>query len=78
MGLSDLPHAPGSVHVKVFQKFGWIVRRNGNHVILTNQNIPHVTLSIPNHSEVKLPLLKRQIALAGITDQLYRKVFDDL
>jgi len=79
MALSELPLASGSAHVKVFtKKFGWIVRRSGNHIVLTNPNIPNVTLSIPDHKEVKRPLLKRQIELAQLTDSLYRKAFDEV
>jgi len=78
MGISDLPRASGLEHVRVFRKFGWIVRREGNHIILTHPEKPRVTLSIPNHREVKLPLLKRQIQIAGLDDKLYRAVFDSL
>jgi len=78
MSLSDLPRASGEMHVRVFRRFGWVVRRTGNHTILTNPSVPNVTLSIPNHKEVKLPLLKRQIHIAGLTDDLYRKAYDEL
>ena len=79
MALSDLPLASGQEHARVFtKKFGWIVRKSGNHIILTNPNVPNVHLSIPNHPEVKKPLLKRQIELAGLTDHLYRAAFDSL
>jgi len=78
LGLSDLPRASGLEHVRVFRKFGWMVRREGNHIILTHPDKPRVTLSIPNHPEVKLPLLKRQIQIAGLDDKLYRSVFDSL
>jgi hypothetical protein len=45
---------------------------------LTHPDKARVTLSIPNHPEVKLPLLKRQIQIAGLDDKLYRSVFDSL
>ncbi len=79
MGLSHLPLASGERHAKVFtKKFGWVVRRKGSHIILTNPNVPNVHLSIPNHDEVKRPLLKRQIEVAGLTDELYRAAFDSV
>src|SRR5436309_8529534 len=53
MALSDLPLASGQTHKKVFQKLGWSVRREGNHIVMTNPNVPRVTLSIPNHSQVR-------------------------
>ena len=79
MALSDLPLASGLQHAKVFQKcFGWIVRRVGNHITLTHPGFSRVTLSIPNHKEVKRPLLHTQIAKAGRTDEEYRDAFDSL
>ncbi len=78
MGLSDLPQASGLQHARVFRKFGWILRSEGNHIILTHPDHARVTLSIPNHRVVKLPLLKRQIQIAGLTDKLYRSMFDTL
>jgi predicted RNA binding protein YcfA (HicA-like mRNA interferase family) len=78
MALSELPLACGDDHVKAFKKFGWVVRSRRNHIVLTNPNIPNVTLSIPNHKEVKKQLLKRQIELAQLTDSLYREVFDSV
>ena len=35
MGISDLPLASGLRHAKVFQKLGWVVRRNSSHIVLT-------------------------------------------
>lgn len=78
MGLSDLPQASGLEHARVFRKFGWIVRSESNHIILTHADHLRITLSIPNHREVKLPLLKRQIQIAGLTDKIYRAMYDSL
>jgi len=52
MGLSDLPLASGQEHRKTFEKFGWILRRDGNHIVMTHPNHEN-TISIPNHKEVK-------------------------
>lgn len=77
MSLADLPLASGLKHARVFQRcFGWTVRSKGNHITLTHPLIANVTLSIPNHKEVKRPLLHAQIKRAGITDEEYRKQFD--
>jgi hypothetical protein len=79
MALSDLPLASGLDHARVFQKrFKWVVRRKANHIVLTHPNVPGVTLSIPNHKEVKRPLLHSQILKAGQTDEKYRAAFDSL
>jgi hypothetical protein len=37
MGLSDLPLASGKDHRKTFEKFGWILRRDGNHIVMTTR-----------------------------------------
>jgi predicted RNA binding protein YcfA (HicA-like mRNA interferase family) len=71
MVLSDLPLAKATDLCKVF-------RRSGNHITLTHPNAPRVTLSIPNHKEVKRTLLHKQILRAGRTDEEFRKTFDSL
>jgi len=79
MALSDLPLASGLDHARVLQKcFQWNVRRKGNHITLTHPHYPGITLSIPNHKEVKRPLLHAQIVKAGRTDEEYREAFDSL
>ncbi len=79
MALSDLPLASGIDHARVLQKcFGWQVRKKGNHITLTSSEVPSTTLSIPNHKEVKRPLLHAQLMRAGITDEDYREKFDTI
>ena len=79
MALSDLPLASGLEHARCFQKgFNWTVRRKANHIILTNPQRANVTLSIPNHREVKRALLHTQITKAGLTDEQYRTAFDSI
>ena len=78
MALSELPDDCGSKHVRVFVKFGWVVRRESPHYVLTHPNVKYVTLSIPNHRSVKLPLLHAQIKRANLTDKMYRDAYDEL
>jgi hypothetical protein len=78
VSLSELPRDSGTKHAKVFQLRGWIIRRLAENIILTNPNFQGVTLSIPNHREVKLPLLHAQIKRAGMTDEEYRSLYDSL
>jgi predicted RNA binding protein YcfA (HicA-like mRNA interferase family) len=78
MGYSDLPDASGTQHEKVFKKLGWVTRRTGNHIVMTHANAFGVTLSIPNHKTVKRPTLHGLVRSAGLTDKLYRQVFDSL
>jgi predicted RNA binding protein YcfA (HicA-like mRNA interferase family) len=76
MSLSDLPLASGKEHVKAFKYFGWIVRREAEHIIMTHPDRMGITLSIPNHKEVRRGTLKSLLKSAGITDKIYRDVFD--
>lgn len=76
MGLSDLPLASGKKHQKVFESLGWVLRRDGNHIIMTHPNHFGVNLSIPNHAEVRKGTLKALVAAAGLTDKQYRDFFN--
>ena len=78
MGLSDLPLASGRAHQKVFQALGWELRNNGVHLVLTHVNHFGVTLSIPNHKEVRRGTLQAIIRNSGLTDKQYRNFFDSL
>jgi predicted RNA binding protein YcfA (HicA-like mRNA interferase family) len=51
--MSNLPLISGKKAIKAFNKDGWIVKRqSGSHIILVKPG-SIVTLSIPNHKEVK-------------------------
>ena len=76
MGLSDLPLASGRKHQKVFESLGWVLRRDGNHLVMTHTAKSGVTISIPNHAEVKKETLKAIVRAAGYTDKNYRLFFD--
>jgi len=73
----DLPLAPGRLHVRVFESFGWAVRRSKkNHFVLTHPAKPGILLSIPDHPEVARGTLRAQIRRAGLADEDYRVRFD--
>jgi len=63
--------------VKAFCSIGWIKRRqSGSHIILTAAgHIAH--LSIPDHKEVAIGTLRQLVRAAGLTDEEYRKIFDE-
>jgi predicted RNA binding protein YcfA (HicA-like mRNA interferase family) len=75
MGLSELPLACGTDHKKAFEKFGWVERRTGNHIIMTHSHFEN-PISIPNHKEVKRTTLKTILRSIGVTDAQYRVFFD--
>lgn len=60
-----LPVMSGQDAVKAFSRGGWkVVRQHGSHVIMTKP-ASEVTLSIPQHRELKKGLLVRLIKDAG-------------
>lgn len=76
MAISELPLASGKQHQKVFESLGWEVRRDGNHIVMTHRNFANVTVSIPNHKEVKRETLKSILRSIPYTDKNYRLYFD--
>ena len=75
----DLPLEPGRVHVRVFESFGWVVRRSKkNHFVLTHPGKPGILLSIPDHPEVARGTLRAQIRRAGLTAKEYRARWEAL
>jgi predicted RNA binding protein YcfA (HicA-like mRNA interferase family) len=57
----------GSKAVKKLIKAGWDINRQvGSHVMMTKFNYPY-TLSIPQHKELGIGILKKIISQAGLT-----------
>jgi len=62
-----LPVISGKEAVDAFEAAGWrLARREGRHIILTKAGVP-VTLSVPDHREVKRGTLRSLIRKAGLT-----------
>jgi predicted RNA binding protein YcfA (HicA-like mRNA interferase family) len=76
MGQSDLPLASGKEHQAVFERLGWILRKDSTHLVMTHPNHFGVNLSIPNHKEVRKGTLKSIVAAAKLSDKQYRAIFD--
>ena len=61
-----LPVISGREAVRAFEQVGWKVsRREGSHIILTKVGMA-VTLSVPNHREVRRGTLRSLIRNAGM------------
>ena len=57
----------GAETVKKFRRAGWIVDRQvGSHVMLVKENYPY-TLSIPQHKELGVGLLRSLVRQANLT-----------
>ncbi|MEJ2745560.1 MAG: type II toxin-antitoxin system HicA family toxin [bacterium] len=66
--MSRLPSISGLEALKAFQRAGWLfARQRGSHMIMTKDGMD-VTLSIPNHRELKRPLLRHLIKDAGMSE----------
>ena len=64
--MSKLPVVSGKELCKILGKAGYLIdHQTGSHIILYHPNKP--ILSIPDHKEVAPPLLRAQIARAGLT-----------
>ncbi len=76
MSLSDLPPASGRTHAKVLiQCFGWFERKaKRGHIVLKKPGV-FALLSIPDHPEVRLGLLRAILKKAGIEDSAYVNAF---
>ena len=56
----------GGEAVRKFQKAGWSIdRQKGSHVMLVKANYPY-TLSVPQHKELGVGILKKLIKQAGL------------
>ena len=73
--MSRLPVISGKKTVRVFERAGWkISRREGSHIIMTKAGMP-VTLSVPDHQEVRRGTLRSLIRKAGMTAEEFVSLF---
>jgi len=64
---SRLKLCSGSRTVKKFSRAGWkVARQKGSHVMMVKQNYLY-TLSIPQHKELGIGLLKKLLKQAKLT-----------
>ena len=65
--MSSLPVLSGRQAVRVFEKLGWEVARQGSgHIIMAKEG-SIATLSVPDHREVAKGTLRSLIRLADLT-----------
>ena len=65
--MPELPVLSGREAVRVFERAGWVFRRQASsHMILTRQG-SIVSLSVPDHRELAPGTLRKLIRLAGLT-----------
>jgi predicted RNA binding protein YcfA (HicA-like mRNA interferase family) len=72
----QLPVISGRKAVEAFKTIGYkVVRQRGSHIRLRDENNPkHPPLTIPDHKELKLGLLRKLIRDAGLTVEEFQKL----
>ena len=64
--MAKLANISGKQAVKAFKKFGWdVVGQVGSHVVMTKPGMK-ANLSVPQHKEVSIGLLRKLIRYAEI------------
>ncbi|MDI7269426.1 MAG: type II toxin-antitoxin system HicA family toxin [Myxococcota bacterium] len=64
--MHDLPVVSGQQARRVFERCGWVFRRQtGSHMVLTREG-SIVSLSVPDHRELAPGTLRKLIRLAGM------------
>ena len=64
----------GAVAVKKFQRAGWVINRQvGSHVMLTKIGY-RFTLSVPQHKELGIGILKKLIKQAEISIEEFNEL----
>ena len=69
-----MPKLPGISQkdaVRVFQKLGYTIRRQGKHIFMTKDDI---SLVIPRHSEINAYTMGGIAEDAGLTPEQFRKL----
>lgn len=72
-----IPLICGREAVRVFTLFGWIAeRQKGSHISMSKPDVPQI-LTIPDHKELGVGILRGLIRTAGITvDEFVRALKD--
>jgi len=73
--MTKLPILSGKEVAKRLEQAGFIfVRQVGSHLILRKQEPPALTVSVPNHKELKRSTLKNILRQADITVEEFKKL----
>jgi predicted RNA binding protein YcfA (HicA-like mRNA interferase family) len=72
----QLPVISGRKAVEAFKTIGYkVVRQRGSHIRLRDETNPnHPPLTIPDHKELKLGLLRKLIRDASLTVEEFQKL----
>jgi predicted RNA binding protein YcfA (HicA-like mRNA interferase family) len=72
--MAKLANISGKQAVKTFKKYGWdVVGQVGSHVVMTKPGMK-ANLSVPQHKEVSIGLLRKLIKFAELeVDEFLKK-----
>ncbi len=73
--MAKLPTVSGREVVKRLKKVGFVfVRQVGSHMILRREAPPKMTVSVPDHKELKKRTLKNILRQIGLTARQFEKL----
>ena len=73
--MPKLPRVSGKKAVKAFEKIGYhVVRQRGSHIRLVDSKNTREPLTIPDHAELGVGLLRKLIRNSKITVEAFTKL----
>ncbi|MDO8451890.1 MAG: type II toxin-antitoxin system HicA family toxin [bacterium] len=71
--------APKTKVIKAFEKLGFRLVREGNHIAMSRENADgtHTPLTMPNHRTLKSSTLRTILSQAGISRDDFLKAYED-
>lgn len=73
--MAKLPIVSGREVVKKLERVGFIfVRQVGSHMILRREALPKITVSVPDHKELKRRTLKNILRQVGLTVRQFEEL----
>lgn len=73
--MAKLPIVSGREVVRKLEKAGFIfVRQVGSHMILRREASPKMTISVPDHKELKRKTLKNILRQVGLTVRQFEEL----
>ena len=72
--------APRNVLLKAFKRLGFVVVREGNHIILerTNADGTKTPVVLPNHRTIKSSTLRTVLTQAGIERSVFLEAYNEV
>lgn len=71
--------APKAKVIKTFEKLGFRLVREGNHIAMSRENVDgtRISLTMPNHRTLKSSTLRTILSQAGISRDDFLKAYEE-